>query len=82
MPAASLASQLPLAELRELAAELLGRGLSADQVLDQVVELADHLVDWRQVIRGPAGVAAVASDGPLLRAILRVVVASVRRQLS
>jgi hypothetical protein len=77
---ASIATQLPLEELQDLASELFGRGFGKAQVLDELVAIGDALVDWSKVIRGPAGAIAEAGDGPLLRAFLRVVVGAVARR--
>jgi hypothetical protein len=68
-------SQLPLAELRALAVQLLAGGMSADAVVDELVAFVDGLVDWRTVIKGIGGEIAEAADGPIARAILVVIVA-------
>lgn len=75
----ALAQQIPTEEVRELAREMLGRGMAHGDVVDELVAFLDGLVDWSSVVKGAAGKALEAGDGPLLRMIVKVVVKSVSR---
>lgn len=70
---------LPLDELLELARKLLQAGVSRDVVIDELVALADSLVDWRTIVRGLGGELLEAADGPVARAVIGVVVVLAER---
>lgn len=70
---------LPLDELLELARKLLGAGVSRDVVIDELVALADRLVDWRTIVRGLGGELLEAADGPVARAVIGVIVVLAER---
>lgn len=74
-----LSAQIHPGEVRELAREMFERGMGDADVIDELVGFLDGLVDWSKVIKGTAGKALEAGDGPLLRQIVRVIVKSVSR---
>lgn len=72
----------PLAEIRHMADVLLARGTPQADVIDELVRFLDELVDWHQVAKGVPGMVLEAEDGPLLRAVVRLVVGHVGRRRS
>lgn len=75
----ALVQQIPVPEVRDLAREMVGKGMAPDVVIDEIVAFLDSLVDWSVVVKGAAGKALEAGDGPLLRQFVRVIVKSVSR---
>lgn len=74
-----ITSAVPVAEVRELAGILLERGHTVDEVVDQLAEVVDEAVDWTRVVKGPIGAVLEAVDRPVVRGVVRVIVAAVNR---
>lgn len=75
-----LASLVPLPEARELAEALLAKGVSFDDVVDEISALLDALVDWTVVLPAPAGAVAEIVDGPICKALAKLIVRAVERK--
>lgn len=69
-----LLKAIPLDHLRELATHLLQAGLPVDEVVDEVVAVADDLVDWTKILPPPWGATLDKYDGPILSTLVRLVV--------
>jgi hypothetical protein len=75
-----LSLQLPADDIRDLAAEMMSRKMGKVDIVDEIVAFVDGFIDWRDIVKGPAGAAMEAGDGPLLRLCIRVIVGSVGRR--
>ncbi len=73
----SILAQIPVDDVKALAAELLARGTPRAEVVDHLAAFVDDLVDWSKVVKGPAGFFLEASDGPLLKLVVGVIVGQV-----
>ena len=68
---------LPKEDFKELAIIALQKGQSVDEIINDLVEIADKEIDWKEIFpRAPEELTATAEliDGPTLRILISMVV--------
>lgn len=75
MRAFGLLKSLPVPEIVDLVDDLLCEGASEEEAIDAVAAFLDQLIDAGLWLPGPVGQAIEAIDGPLLRAVITLIVA-------
>lgn len=58
--------------LRDIAIHQLEAGHSVEEVIDDIVETIDAIIPWSVI--GPAGIVIEAIDGPIAKAVARLIV--------
>ena len=77
---AKILRAVPWGEVHELADSLLADGLSKDESAELISESLDEMLQFNRIIRGPAGAALEAIDGPVLKAAVKLVLAFSRKK--
>jgi hypothetical protein len=65
--------RLPIAHALDLAADLVAGGMPLADAAEEVGALLDELVDWTDVVDGPAGVGLELIDGPAITTAVRLI---------
>ncbi len=73
-----IAKLLPRDLILSTAQTLLSKGLSRDQIIDEVTELIDAELDFTKIIKNPkVGEAVEAVDGPIIKLIVGLIIARI-----
>lgn len=75
-----LLKAIPLDHVRTLAREALRKGVTVEDLTDELVALIDDLVDWRAILGEPWGSVLDSVDGPALRALVSLIVHQVQHE--
>lgn len=75
MKAFQILKSFPVDEVVDLVDDLLDGGSTEDEAIEAVAVFLDRLIDAGVWIPGPVGIAIEAIDGPLIRAVISLVVA-------
>lgn len=78
---ADVLKHVDIAAVGELAEALLEAGHSRDDIVHDVAGIVDQLLPFSVLVPGPAGLALEAIDGPVLLAIVRLVVVAAERRI-
>ncbi len=78
---ADVIKHVDITAVGQLAEELLEAGHSRDEIVADVAALVDLALPFPVLVPGPAGLALEALDGPVLLAIIRVVVIAAERRI-
>jgi hypothetical protein len=74
---------IPREEIESLVRLALSQGQSIESIIDDIVEIADDLVDWNKIVPKAPGAlrdAAEMLDGPIIRAIVSLLVREAARK--
>ncbi|MEQ1565379.1 MAG: hypothetical protein ABMA64_07055 [Myxococcota bacterium] len=68
--ARKILDELPWADLRSTYVNLVNIGQKPNQAASAVASVADKLIDWREVVKGPAGQVLEAVDELAVRLLV------------
>ena len=63
----------PWGKMLDMADDLISGGMSKKTAAKEIAEVLDETVDFMALIPGPAGVALETIDGPVLQAVVQLV---------
>lgn len=72
--------QIPYDEVKDVVRHLLRKGIDADSLVEEAAALLDNLVDWEKILGPKVGAAIDAIDRPLVVAVAKAIIASVRKE--